>query len=293
MTAFSTKAPIWWMMEHNPYRQAFYQRQARWHGYQGAGDVAKRHANRARYYEWHTRDWLPQDRDAPILDIGCGSGQFLYYLRQAGYSNAVGLDLDAEQVAIGRSLGLNCHCMDAFDFFFEDARDFAVIAMLDIIEHFTLPEAFELLEKVSERLAPGGRLIASVPNSESPTGLRCFHTDITHETSFTSLSFSQMMFSHDLVVREIRDPWPAPISPMRQGWSTVVKTARALEGLRLKLLGFETPTVWSPVFWAMAEKSLSGERQVSEASERSSKSSSAKSNEAPAAERRTRTTTVN
>ena len=80
----------------NPYRAAFYQRQAEWHRYEGPDQVRERHELRSRYYEWYTRDWLPEDRDGKILDIGCGSGQFLYFLRKKGYTQAKGVDVDQD-----------------------------------------------------------------------------------------------------------------------------------------------------------------------------------------------------
>ena len=41
---------------------------------------------------------MPPNRDAAILDIGCGHGAILYALQQAGYHNARGVDGSAEQV---------------------------------------------------------------------------------------------------------------------------------------------------------------------------------------------------
>ena len=47
----------------NPYRDAFYQKQAEWHHYEGPDHVRSLHELRRHYYEWWTRDWLPGDRD--------------------------------------------------------------------------------------------------------------------------------------------------------------------------------------------------------------------------------------
>ncbi len=43
---------------------------------------------------------LPVDRTAHILDVACGSGGFLYFLRNAGYVNILGIDVtcDAKEV---------------------------------------------------------------------------------------------------------------------------------------------------------------------------------------------------
>lgn len=240
----------------NPYREAFYSRQAEWHGYEGAGDVRRRHEQRAPYYRWYTKGWLDLPRDTPVLDIGCGSGQFLYFLRAEGFTDLVGIDLDATQVGIGRELGLDCRCEPVHEFLRGDGggKRFGVVAMLDILEHFTREELFPILEAVSARMAPGGRLVVSVPNADSPAGLRSTYADITHEISFTPTSLSELLFCHGLKVVALRDPWPAPVSPARVAYRALSNATRALESFRLKLLGFDAPKYWSSVVWAVAEK---------------------------------------
>ncbi len=238
----------------NPYREAFYQRQAEWHGYAGAEDVRKRHEERALYYRWYTKDWLNVDRSTPVLDIACGSGQFLYFLRQQGFTDLTGIDIDRAQVAIGQELGLDCRCVPANEFLAEGSKQFGIVAMLDILEHFTREELFPIMEAVVARMAPGGKLIVSVPNADSPHGLRSTYADITHEISFTPTSLSELLFCHGLKVTSFRDPWPAPISPGRTAYRALSNATRTLESIRLKLLGFEAPKYWSSVVWAVAEK---------------------------------------
>jgi 2-polyprenyl-3-methyl-5-hydroxy-6-metoxy-1,4-benzoquinol methylase len=238
----------------NPYREAFYSRQAEWHGYEGAEDVRARHERRAVYYRWYTRSWLPPDRSTPALDIGCGSGQFLYFLRREGYTDLLGIDLDREQTTIGKELGLDCRCSSVMDYFSESSKTFGLIAMLDILEHFTREELFPLLELVASRLDPGGKLIVSVPNADSPHGSRAIYADITHEIAFTPTSLAEMMFCHGLKVAAMRDPWPAPVSPIRRGYRMLSNVTRKLEAARLRLLGFDAPKYWSSVVWAVAEK---------------------------------------
>src|SRR5690349_7061935 len=52
------------------------------------------------------RRFLPARRDAEILEVGCGSGSFLHYLRSEGYQRVHGVDIAAEQVTLARSLGI-------------------------------------------------------------------------------------------------------------------------------------------------------------------------------------------
>jgi 2-polyprenyl-3-methyl-5-hydroxy-6-metoxy-1,4-benzoquinol methylase len=240
----------------NPYRKAFYERQYEWHGYQGTEDVENKHILRSKYYRWYTHGWLPESRSTPVLDIGCGSGQFLYFLRGLGYNDAVGIDVDRAQVETGRALGLDTRCVDIMEFLKGDDKQYGLIAMLDILEHFTREELFPLLSAVAEKLVPGGRLIASVPNAESPLANEAIYADITHEIAFTPTSLGEMFFCHGLKVSAIRDPWPAPISPLHRGYRSLSVLMRKLEALRLKALGFSAPKYWSSVIWAVAEKPI-------------------------------------
>ena len=152
----------------NPYRDAFYARQAQWHHYESPEHVRSLHETRSRYYEWFVRDWLPDDRDARILDVGCGSGQFLYFLRKKGYTQARGIDLDGQQIEIARALGLEAEKASIFDYLgrFEGSFDF--VAMLDIIEHFTREELFPLMEAIVPRPAQGRPIDRQRPECREP-----------------------------------------------------------------------------------------------------------------------------
>jgi 2-polyprenyl-3-methyl-5-hydroxy-6-metoxy-1,4-benzoquinol methylase len=50
------------------------------------------------YYEINYRPFLPQDRHAAILDIGCGQGDFVRYMHSLGYSNITAVDIDRHAI---------------------------------------------------------------------------------------------------------------------------------------------------------------------------------------------------
>lgn len=135
----------------NPYRDAFYQRQAEWHGYTNPEFAKAKHEQRIPYYAWYTRGWLPENRATAILDVGCGSGQLLYFLRSQGYEHTVGLDLDGAQVEVARGLGLNAVRSTVTDFLADDRKDYGLIAMLDILEHFTREELYPITDSGASR----------------------------------------------------------------------------------------------------------------------------------------------
>ncbi|MCF2514323.1 methyltransferase domain-containing protein [Sphingomonas sp. G124] len=51
------------------------------------------------YYEQNYRSFLPVDRQAAILDIGCGRGDFVRYLHSLGYRNITAVDMDEDVIA--------------------------------------------------------------------------------------------------------------------------------------------------------------------------------------------------
>ena len=49
-------------------------------------------------YNHNYSSYLPTKKDSPILEIGCSTGTFLSYLKQSGYVNTVGIDVDAKAI---------------------------------------------------------------------------------------------------------------------------------------------------------------------------------------------------
>jgi ubiquinone/menaquinone biosynthesis C-methylase UbiE len=59
---------------------------------------------------WYDHKLLPLlrgvPRDAPLLELGCGPGHLLEYLKRRGFSHAEGVDIAEEQVARARARGV-------------------------------------------------------------------------------------------------------------------------------------------------------------------------------------------
>src|SRR4051812_26948710 len=61
----------------------------------------------ARFCEKNYGAFLPRDRGASILDLGCGLGHFLSYLHKAGYRRYLGVDASAQLMEHCRKQGFN------------------------------------------------------------------------------------------------------------------------------------------------------------------------------------------
>ncbi len=139
---------------------------------------------------------LPADKNARILDIGCGDGNFVYHLQQLGYVNAMGIDVSEEQINKGRSMGINnLHCGDLLQYLANNQQPLDVVVAKDVIEHFTRNEVFEILAAVSKHLKKGGIFIMQVPNGQGLFYTSIYYGDYTHEMAYTESSIRQVMLN--------------------------------------------------------------------------------------------------
>jgi SAM-dependent methyltransferase len=176
-------------------------------------------ARREPVFRKHFLPLLPTERGARILDLGCGYGEFLYYLQRIGYTNANGVDLNDRQLEVGRSLGVrNLHLGDATAILAESRGEFDFISAIDVLEHVPKNKVLEILEQIYSALRPGGRFVCQVPNLAafySPM----FYMDFTHETPFTAPSLKQALqlsrFDHVRVL---------PMGPIAHGIKSAVRS---------------------------------------------------------------------
>lgn len=157
-------------------------------------DAGSFFAGRAAYLEKAIRRHFPSDRQARIIDLGCGHGTFLYFLKRAGYSNIVGVDVSAEQIQQARALGIPEAVEGQLDDFLVRTASGSVDAVIafDIFEHLDPEQLFATLDEIYRVLKLGGRVILHVPNAEGIYGMRIRYGDFTHEQAFTANSLRQV-----------------------------------------------------------------------------------------------------
>jgi SAM-dependent methyltransferase len=127
------------------------------------------------------RAYLDDFRDAaPVLDVGCGRGEFLGLLREAGVE-ARGVDADADMVAFARGEGLEVEQSDALAYLEQLGEgSLGGIFLAQVVEHLPPPALVRLLELAHAKLRPGGVLVAETINPLSPIALRNYFADLTH-----------------------------------------------------------------------------------------------------------------
>jgi 2-polyprenyl-3-methyl-5-hydroxy-6-metoxy-1,4-benzoquinol methylase len=98
-----------------------------------------------------------------ILDIGCGTGEFLDTCKKAKWSTlGIEPDEDARKMAI-QNFGLNVKEEDEL----KNLQDgsFEIITMWHVLEH--VPKLNERIEELKRLIKPNGIIIIAVPNSDS------------------------------------------------------------------------------------------------------------------------------
>ena len=160
-------------------------------------------------YNWYLRGWLPLDREANILELGCGEGHLLAAFKSWGYRQVRGIDLRPEAIAFCQSRGLAAETADAKEYL-KNCNDghFQLIVAIDLLEHLTREEGLDLLENVHLALRPGGTVILQVPNLASPFGGAVFFGDVTHRTGFTETSIRQVLGLAGFTKAEVRPTGP-------------------------------------------------------------------------------------
>src|SRR5439155_10177517 len=117
---------------------------------------------------------------APVLDAGCGRGELLGLLREAGVE-ARGIDADSDMVAYARGDGMDVEQADLVEYL-ERAADgsLGAIFMGQVVEHLPAPTLVRTFQLAASKLRQGGLLVAETINPLSPIALRNYFADLTH-----------------------------------------------------------------------------------------------------------------
>lgn len=116
----------------------------------------------------------------PVLDAGCGRGEFLSMLAAEGISGS-GIDVNPIAVAECRSRGLDASEGDALaNLAGRPAGGLGAVVAFQVVEHWTPENIFAFLCLARRAMASGGVLIVETINSNSLSALKAFFLDPSH-----------------------------------------------------------------------------------------------------------------
>ena len=142
--------------------------------------------------------------DSEILDVGCGRGEWLEVLREAGY-HARGIDTNRILVQRCRDLSLDVTEAEALGYLrsLPDGSVSAVTAF-HFAEHLPLEALVEFLDEVGRTLKPGGLMILETPNPENLLVGSCnFYLDPTHKNPIPMATLRLLVEARGFLCEEV------------------------------------------------------------------------------------------
>jgi SAM-dependent methyltransferase len=142
-----------------------------------------------------TEEYLRGYRAAPLLDLGCGRGEFLHGFAELGFQ-ATGFDRSRpEQPRFSEKVVVGDYEQGGLPF---QNEQFSVLFNKSVFEH--VRDISPLLRECHRVLSPGGRMVSLVPDWMAQW--RHFYDDWTHVRPFTLTGLRECIQSHGFEVRE-------------------------------------------------------------------------------------------
>ncbi|MGQ0537437.1 MAG: class I SAM-dependent methyltransferase [Gemmatimonadaceae bacterium] len=222
-------------------------------GYGGYANPIASSETWAQYATNHTR-YLPAERSATILDVGCGAGHFLSWLRASGYVSARGVDLSENAVRYCVQQGLAAeHVQDVREYLDACPQTFDLVTMNDVIEHFIYDDVVDILRLCRGSLRPAGHLLVKTINMANRGGLYLRYADFTHRVGFTETSLRQVLLAAGFQTVSV-EPYRVPSGGIRRSvWRIAGRVLHQFRRAKLFVdLGADTPRILSKTLFAVA-----------------------------------------
>lgn len=204
-------------------------------------EVRKKHRRDFTANIWNPAGFKPGMR---VLELGCGVGLFLAYLRAMGVSDVTGVEMDPKvKEFMPADLAALVHTATFDDFLAQgNLGSFDRIAMIDVFEHFAPADGVALLNRFKPLLRPEGKLVIRVPNMASPWGLQYQYNDLTHKGFYAPGNIRQLGLAAGWTTEACL--------PSRRGSTVRRLTEAAFEGIMNRVLT-DPPPVWTANFIAV------------------------------------------
>ena len=121
------------------------------------------------FFNYERKGVLPYVPKGKILDIGCGSGSILFFLKELGW-DTYGVEISSTACKYAREIGLKVWCGELTDVEFP-SEFFDVVRLNHVLEHIRNPR--KTMEEIRRIIKPSGKVIVSIPNING-LGFRIF-----------------------------------------------------------------------------------------------------------------------
>lgn len=157
------------------------------------------------------REKHPEIAELPVLDVGCGRGEWMQLLEESGIKS-LGVDMNPVMIDDCQSIGLNVTHSDAVAYLKNQAdNSLSVITGFHIIEHLPFEVLYDLFAEAYRALAPNGQIIFETPNPENIlVGSHTFYHDFTHRNPITPSAIQFLAKYHNYTDIELIRLHPYP-----------------------------------------------------------------------------------
>jgi len=160
----------------------------------------------------------PEQPSLPVLDLGCGRGEWLQLLKEEGI-RAIGVDSNTAMIESCKQAGLEVHMGDALQYLAAlPANSLGGLTAFHIIEHLPLGVLVRLIDEARRVVCPGGVVIFETPNPENLiTGACNFYVDPTHRNPLPPALVAFLLKARGFERVEIDPRHPGDPSLLLQG----------------------------------------------------------------------------
>ena len=147
----------------------------------------------------------------PVLDIGCGRGEFLEACKKAGI-DARGFDVNERSVADLQQRGLDV-ALAGIPQCFEGIKHGSIgsVVAMHVVEHLPVEHLFALFAQAARVLRAGGLFMIETPNAESmAVSASDFWRDPTHIAPRHPAALTILAREHGFAIEEARAIHPLP-----------------------------------------------------------------------------------
>ncbi len=151
--------------------------------------------------------------DKPILDVGCGRGEWIELLKE-NHLAVYGIDQNTLMVECAVSHGFDVREADLLDHLHKlPDSSLSAVTAFHVVEHLPFGALIDFLDETLRVLMPGGVLILETPNPETiRVGATTFYNDPTHRNPIPP-AVLQFMVEH----RGFSDVETLKLHPFSQG----------------------------------------------------------------------------
>jgi 2-polyprenyl-3-methyl-5-hydroxy-6-metoxy-1,4-benzoquinol methylase len=165
------------------------------------------------YIQHNIGPFFPKKKNAAILEIGPGMGEFIAYANSLQVKNIDVTDLDEgvlkyvrDQFQIRRSFQTGSLAPIE-----KKLGTYDLVVMIQVLEHIPPAEYSSTIQTLYTHLSPGGHIVIVVPNGNNPLGMVERYGDLQHFNSFTTQSLKDLVAlgslkNAEIIIRGYRIP---------------------------------------------------------------------------------------